>query len=76
LKFWRCHIGLNRRHDALNRALSHPFGATGRLTSIETIQVLDGVQNAHERPYHCQLAEYGQNLFSDTVAFTNDRKCE
>jgi hypothetical protein len=31
----RCHIGLKHRHDSLNRALNHLFGAAGRLNSIE-----------------------------------------
>jgi hypothetical protein len=71
----RCHIGLKHRHDALNRALSQLFGAAGRLKSIEPVGVFAGVQDAHERPDHCLLADDGQNLFTDTsMVFVNDRQ--
>jgi hypothetical protein len=33
-----------------------------------------GVQDAHERPDHCLLADNGQHLFTDTsMVFANDR---
>jgi hypothetical protein len=70
----RCHIGLKHRHDALNRALSQLFGAAGRLKSIEPVGVFAGVQDAHERPDHCLLADDGQDLFTDTsIVFAKDR---
>jgi hypothetical protein len=70
----RCHIGLKHRHDAMNRALSQLFGAAGRLKSIEPVGVFAGVQDTHERPDHCLLADDGQDLFMDTsMVFANDR---
>jgi hypothetical protein len=70
----RCHIGLKHRHDALNRALSQLFGAADRLKSIEPLGVFVGVQDAHERPDHCLLADDGQDLFRDTsMVIANDR---
>jgi hypothetical protein len=36
--------------------------------------VFAGVQDAHERPDHCLLAEDGHDLFTDTsMEFANDR---
>jgi hypothetical protein len=70
----RCHIGLKHRHDALNRALTQLFGAAGRLKSIEPVGSFPGVQDAHERPDHCLLADDGQDLFTDTsMVFANYR---
>jgi hypothetical protein len=70
----RCHIGLKHRHDALNRALSQLFGAAGRLDSIEPVGMFAGVQDEHERPDHCLLADDGQDLFTYTsVVFAVDR---
>jgi hypothetical protein len=70
----RCHIGLKHRNDALNRALSQLFGAAGRLKSIEPVGAFAGVQDAHERPDHCLLADDGQDLFTDiSMVFANDR---
>jgi hypothetical protein len=70
----RCHIGLKVRHDALNRALSQLFSAAGRLKAIEPVGEFAGVQDAHERPDHCLLADDGQDLFRDTsMVFANDR---
>jgi hypothetical protein len=70
----RCHIGLKHRHDALNRALSKLFGTAGRLKFIYPVGVFAGVQDAHERPDHCLLADDGQVLFTDTsMVFANDR---
>jgi hypothetical protein len=70
----RCPIGLKHRHDALNRALCKLCGAAGRLKSIEPVGMFAGVQDAHERPDHCQLADEGQDLFTDTsMVFANDR---
>jgi hypothetical protein len=74
LHVMRCHIGLKHRHDALNRALSQLFGPAGLLKSIEPVGVFAGVQDAHERPDHCLLADDGQDLFTDTsMVFANDR---
>jgi hypothetical protein len=70
----RCHISLKHRHDALNRSLRQVFGAAGRLKSIEPVGVFAGVQDAHERPDHCLLAEDGQDLFTDnSMVFVKDR---
>jgi hypothetical protein len=70
----RCHIGLKQRQFALHRALSQLFGAAGRLKSIEPVGVFAGVQDAHERPDHCLLADDGQDLFTDTsMVFSNDQ---
>jgi hypothetical protein len=55
----RCHIGLKHMHDALNGALSQLFGAAGRLKAIESAGMCAGVQDAHERPDHCLLADDG-----------------
>jgi hypothetical protein len=58
----------------LNCALSQLFGAAGRLKSIEAVGVFAGVQDAHERPDHCLLADDGQDLFTDSsLVFANDR---
>jgi hypothetical protein len=70
----RCHIGLKHRHDALNRALSQLFGAAGPLKSIEPVGVFAGVQDAHERPDYCLLADDGQDLFMDiSMVYSNYR---
>jgi hypothetical protein len=69
-----CHAGLKHRHDALNCALSQLFGAADRLKSIEPVRVFAGVQDAHEHPDHCLLADDGQDLFTDTsMVCVNDR---
>jgi hypothetical protein len=58
----------------LNLALSQLLGAAGRLKSIEPVGVFAGVQDAHERPDHCLLADDGQDIFTDTsMVFSNDR---
>jgi hypothetical protein len=45
-----------------------------RLKSIEPVGVFAGVQDAHERPRHCLLADDGQDLFTDTsMVIANDR---
>jgi hypothetical protein len=59
LHVMRCHIVLKLRHDALNRALSQLYGVAGRLKSIEPVGVFAVVQDAHERPDHCLLADDG-----------------
>jgi hypothetical protein len=70
----RCHIGSRHRHDALNSALRQVFGAAGLFKSIEPVGVFAGVQDAHERPDHCLLADDGQDLFTDlSMVFANDR---
>jgi hypothetical protein len=70
----RCHIDFKHRHEAMNRALNQMFRAAGRLKSIEPVGVFARVQDAHERPDHCLLADDGQDLFTDTsVVFANDR---
>jgi hypothetical protein len=75
LHVMRYHIGLKHRHDTLNRALSQLFGAARRLKSIEPVGMFAGVQDAHERPDPCLLADDGQDLFMDTsMVFANDRR--
>jgi hypothetical protein len=50
------------------------FGAAGRLKSIEPVGVFPGVQDAHERPDHCLLADDGQDLFVATsMVFANNQ---
>jgi hypothetical protein len=71
-------------------AMSHWFEAQARCSeprsqpsiwcgwSIEVHRagwVFSGVQDAHERPDHCLLADDGQDLFTDTfMVFANDRR--
>jgi hypothetical protein len=74
LRAVRCHIGLKRRHDALNYVLSQLFGAGGRLKFIEPAGIYAGVQDAHDRPDHCLLADDGKTRLTDTsMVFANEQ---
>ena len=58
-----CHVGLQQRHDALNRELSTLFHRAGRLKSSEPTHLF---ADSNERPDHYLLGSQGKDVYTDT----------